>query len=216
LTAEQRSEAELAIAAALQAAAAAAGAGAGAAGAAVGRLGGLRISSCKLTGAGRDSAAILQALPGSTLTSLDSGLKVPYSSPSLLPLEEAAATWGGIGSALPRLQQLRELRLDNSGTFFNNVDCRADAAVAERVEQLGAAGAERGGVITTCTVVQRTEWPSEKAQKSRGYVLCSSTTLQDACKTKVASKAFNVWHSQQDLASCSISAKPHCHCVACR
>uniref|UniRef100_A0A383VEZ7 Uncharacterized protein n=1 Tax=Tetradesmus obliquus TaxID=3088 RepID=A0A383VEZ7_TETOB len=59
----QRTFTELAIAAALGKAAAA--------GSNSGSSHGLCIRSCKLSDAGLDSAAILQALPGSTLTSLD-------------------------------------------------------------------------------------------------------------------------------------------------
>ncbi|WIA19719.1 hypothetical protein OEZ85_005645 [Tetradesmus obliquus] len=93
----QRTFTELAIAAALGKAAAA--------GSNSGSSHGLCIRSCKLSDAGLDSAAILQALPGSTLTSLDLDLAISAK-------EEATALMDRLSTVLPSLQQLRQLQLE--------------------------------------------------------------------------------------------------------
>lgn len=90
----QQSATELTYAAALQKAAAAG-------------PDGLRIRSCKLAGVGLESAAILQALPGSTLTSLELHLRVPRDEAA----SGAHALMGRLSKVLPSLQQLHELRL---------------------------------------------------------------------------------------------------------
>jgi hypothetical protein len=69
----------------------------------------LQISSCKLSGAGPDSAAILQALPGSTLTSLEYHTALPWLS------NEALAD--DFGRALAGLQQLRQLNMSSRDTW---------------------------------------------------------------------------------------------------
>jgi hypothetical protein len=100
---------ELAIAAALEKAAAA---------------GGMCIRSCKLAGASFDSTAVLQALPGSTLTSLDLDLQTPEKATA----SETQALMGRLSTVLPSLQQLQRLRLHDA-TFYDH-DITWDAVLS--------------------------------------------------------------------------------------
>ncbi|WIA40002.1 hypothetical protein OEZ86_013428 [Tetradesmus obliquus] len=109
----QRTLTELAIAAALGKAAAA--------GSNSGSSHGLCIRSCKLSDAGLDSAAILQALPGSTLTSLDLDLAISSK-------EEATALMDRLSTVLPSLQQLRQLQLEDYDFHDHEITC--DAALS--------------------------------------------------------------------------------------
>lgn len=109
----QRIFTELAIAAALGKAAAA--------GSNSGSSHGLCIRSCKLSDAGLDSAAILQALPGSTLTSLDLDLAISAK-------EEATALMDRLSTVLPSLQQLRQLQLEDYDFHDHEITC--DAALS--------------------------------------------------------------------------------------
>jgi hypothetical protein len=108
--ASQRSQAELAIAAALETAAAAA-------------AGGLRICSCKLAHAGLDIGAVLQALPASSLTSLDVELDLVPCIHENGAAAEIQALMTELSTVLPSLQQLLQLRLqyfdfDDRGAAF--------------------------------------------------------------------------------------------------
>jgi hypothetical protein len=96
---------QLAIAAALHAAAAAAAS----------QPHGLHISSCKLIGAGPDSTAILQALPGSTLTSLDYNTTEPGEGQGTLALAKK------VEEAMAATQQLRQLCISSCGTWVEVV-----------------------------------------------------------------------------------------------
>ncbi|WIA40003.1 hypothetical protein OEZ86_013429 [Tetradesmus obliquus] len=86
----QRSATELAIAAALESAAAGSSSSSSSS-----SPGGLCLRSCKLSGAGLDCATILQALPGSSLTSLDLQLKLPDDADD----DDIRALIGRIGTA---------------------------------------------------------------------------------------------------------------------
>jgi hypothetical protein len=99
LSASQRSATKLAVAAALEKAAAAAGSNSG--------FGGLRIQSCKLEAAGAECAAILQALPASTLTNLDLDLYFWKGTDAA----SICATMDRLAAVLPSLQQLQQLKL---------------------------------------------------------------------------------------------------------
>jgi hypothetical protein len=92
----ERSAAELAIAAALEKATAA-GSSSGSSS--------LCIRSCKLKGAGLDSTAILQALPGSSLTSLRLDLQMPHKADA----SDIHALMDRLATVLPSLQQLQQL-----------------------------------------------------------------------------------------------------------
>jgi hypothetical protein len=106
---EWRSTIELAVAAALEKAAAAA---------ASNSTGGLRIQSCKLLQAGTDCTAILQALPGSTLTSLHMDMGFCCKD---VDAEEVEAMMGRLAAVLPSLHQLRQLHLDDMTYFEHEV-----------------------------------------------------------------------------------------------
>jgi hypothetical protein len=110
---EWRSTIELAIAAALETAAAAAAAAAGS-----NSTGGLRIQSCKLSQAGTDCTAILQALPGSTLTSLHIDMGFCCKD---VDAEDVQAMMDRLAAVLPSLHQLRQLHLDDMTYFEHEV-----------------------------------------------------------------------------------------------
>jgi hypothetical protein len=101
----ERTAAEQAIATALQAASAAGAAtDSGASG--------LIMRSCKLSNVGLGSAAILQALPGSTLTSLEFNINLADATPA----NAVRALSAELGTALQRLQQLQMLSLSSCGS----------------------------------------------------------------------------------------------------
>jgi hypothetical protein len=97
LSYEQLAAAEQAIAAALQQAAS---------NAAPGQSRGVYVASCEIAYGGTDSAAILQALPGNTLTSLVYRVALP-----MMQQADVTAALSRIGEALAGLQQLQKLEL---------------------------------------------------------------------------------------------------------
>jgi hypothetical protein len=111
----QQSAAELAIAAAIGEAAVPAE-GSSSSSSSSSSKGGLCICHCKLAVAGLNSTAILQALPGSCLTSLEMDMNVSdYTDP------EIYATIDRLAVVLPSLQQLRELHLNDNYHFSHMV-----------------------------------------------------------------------------------------------
>ncbi|KAF6263782.1 hypothetical protein COO60DRAFT_343418 [Scenedesmus sp. NREL 46B-D3] len=114
LSPEQQAAAEQAIAAALREAAAQAAAAAAAAAPELGA--GLHITSCKMECGQPESANILQALPGSTLTSLTYSIKFPEG----MPAEVVGASIDRVGQALAGLHQLRQMDL------FSQLSCYED------------------------------------------------------------------------------------------
>jgi hypothetical protein len=115
-SASKRSTTELAIAEALQKAAAGSSSS-----------GGLCIRSCRLAGAGLNSAAILQALPGSCLTSLRLDMRTPVAAAS-----DIHALMGRLAGVLPSLQQLQELH------FFDCFYCNHKVAYNAVISGFGA------------------------------------------------------------------------------
>jgi hypothetical protein len=99
LSPKQHAAAKLAIAAGLQEAAAPA----------CGQAGGLHITSCKIECGQAMSAAILQTLPGSTLTSLHYDICIP----DYAEREDITAVLRRVGQVLAGLQQLRQLDLQS-------------------------------------------------------------------------------------------------------
>jgi hypothetical protein len=105
----QLAAAEQAIAAALQQAAE---------NAAPGQSHGLYITSCEIASGGVDSAAILQALPGNTLTSLVYRAALP-----MMQQAEVTAALSRIGQALEGLQQLQILELHSRFDCYEEDVC---------------------------------------------------------------------------------------------
>jgi hypothetical protein len=98
-TAALQKSAEVAVAAALRTAAAGS------------RSGSLHITSCKMIQAGPDSAAILQAIPASKLTSLE--VNYDFWKPRGTPEEMLLSDMLVLGQTIQSLQQLRQLRLSS-------------------------------------------------------------------------------------------------------
>jgi hypothetical protein len=106
LSPSQQLSTELAVVAALQKAAAAGSNGQGA----------LCIRACRLAGFNLNTTAVLQALPSSTLSSLDLDLHVHSGAAAA----DIYALWGRLATVLPLFQQLQQLRLRNV-SFHNPV-----------------------------------------------------------------------------------------------
>jgi hypothetical protein len=161
-SASQRSAIELAIAAALEKAAVAA-------------AGGLHIRSCKLSGASLDITAVLQALPASSLTSLDLSLHLNQVAAD----SDIHALMGRLSTALPSLHQLQKLHLLDDSFYDHYI------AVGPVLSGFGALTNLECLVLSQVTGMQRLSC----SRGGRGVVelrhclqkLCCRATLPAAC-----------------------------------